>query len=64
MPTNSVIGGSDYIVTGTDYIIGGTDYIITVTDYRISRPLLSFYAHTDKFSCSGDALFLIFCCKG
>ena len=37
MPTNSVIGGSDYIVTGTDYIIGGTDYIITVTDYRISR---------------------------
>lgn len=50
MPTNSVIGGSDYI--------------ITVTDYRISRHSYLFYAHTDKFSCSGDVLFLIFCCKG
>ena len=42
MPTNSVIGASNFIISGCDYIIAGTDFIITGTDYRINR-------HSDVF---------------
>ena len=38
-----------------------TDFIITGTDYRIDRHSDVFYAYVDKFSCSGDRLFLILC---
>ena len=61
MPANSVIGVSDFIISGCDYIIAGTDFIITGTDYRIDRHSDIFYAYVDKFSCSGDRLFLILC---